>query len=188
MTTYQHAAPAPAKSGGTDLAAWALIAIVVALVCAGAGWALARQDVPGVDEVARTSELAARDGLMRGESIGYSEGARLGRREASAKARATILAERRQAAREGYDAGYAQGRMKAGDPDAFRYSQAGAGAGAYPAAGYEDVLAAGLLGSDVPGYSDSAYDSLGYGLGASTPYLGGTSTGDDHGRYGRYGY
>lgn len=187
MTTYQYAAPAPARSGGTDVAAWALIAIVVALICAGAGWVIARQDTPSVDEVAQHSELAARDGAMRGEAAGYSQGARLGRREAAAQTKARILAERRQAAREGYDAGYAQGRMKAGDPDAFLHSTGGA-SGAYPAAGYEDVLAAGLLGSDAPGFSDSAYDSLGYGAGASTPYLGGTSTGDDYGRFGRYGY
>lgn len=185
MTTYQYAAPAPtsARSGGTDVAAWALVALVVALVCAGAGWAVARQDTPGMDDVARASDLATRTGLMRGESAGYSEGARLGRREASMRARATILAERRQAAREGYDAGYMQGRSKAGDPDAYIGGSSLAG-GAYPSAGYEEVLAAGLFGGDAPGYSSSAYDSLGYGAGATSPYLGAeratTSLGDDY--------
>lgn len=181
MTTYQQIAPAPGRAGNTDVAAWALVALVVAAVCAAAGWALARQDVPGMGDVARSGELAARGGLMRGEAAGYSEGARLGRREASARARATLLAERRQASREGYDAGYMEGRAKAGDPDAFMAG--GMAGGAYPAAGYEDVLAAGLFGADAPGYSDSAYDGLGYGTAAS-PYLGsasrGTSLGDDY--------
>lgn len=189
MTTYQYAAPAPAKSGGTDVAAWALIALVVALVCAGAGWAIARQDVQGMDDIARSSDLAARDGFMRGESAGYPEGAKLGRREASMRASATIQAERRQAAREGYDAGYGDGRARAGDPDAFMHS-GGLGGGAYPTAGYEDVLAAGLFGGDAPGYSSSAYDSYGYGAGSSSPYGGSgaaTSLGDENqGGYGGY--
>lgn len=180
MTPYQHTAPA--RSGGTDVAAWALVALIVALVCAAAGWAVASNAVPGTEDVARSSELAALDGLARGEAAGYSQGARLGRRQASMRTRSTILAERRQATREGYDAGYAEGRAKAGDPNA--YSVSGPVGGAYPSAGYEDVLATGLFGGDVPGYSDSAYDSLGFGAGSSTPYLGSssraTSLGDDY--------
>ena len=185
MTTYQHAAPAPARSGGTDVAAWALVAIVVATICAGAGWAIARQDTPGSSDVARNAELAAREGLIRGEAAGFGEGAKLGRREVALKTKAQMAAERRQAAREGYDTGYSEGRMKAGDPNAF--STAGMGAGTYPTQGYEDILASGLLGSDAPGYSDSAYDTLGFGTGTSTPYLGSTSRetslGDDYAGY-----
>lgn len=173
MSTY-HAAPAPARSGGTDLAAWALVALVVAAVCAAAGWAIASRGVLGEDDMLRGSALAAQDGLLRGEAVGYRQGANQGRREAALRARTRIGAERRQAAREGYAAGYAQGRARAGDPDAYANSMAGAGA--YPAAGYEDVLAAGLFGADAPGYSDSAFDSYGYGTGASTPYLDASST------------
>jgi hypothetical protein len=184
MTTYQYAAPAPAKTGGTDVAAWALVALVVALICAGAGWAIARNDVMGMDDLSRATDLAARDGLARGESAGYGEGARLGRREASMRAKAQIGSERRSAAREGYESGYQEGRAKAGDPDAF-LGMGGLAGGAYPAAGYEDVLASGLFGGDEPGFSTSAYDSLGYGAGGSSPYLGGstaaTSLGDDFG-------
>ena len=172
MTTYQHAAPAPARSGGTDVAAWALVAIVVALICAGAGWAIARNDSPAGGDLDRTAALASRDGFVRGERQGYGEGAKLGRRQVAVRTKAQMAAERRQAAREGYDSGFADGRAKAGDPDAFMYSSAGAGA--YPAAGYEDILAADLFGGDAPGYSDSAYDSLGYGTGIQTPYMGST--------------
>ncbi len=186
MTTYQYAAPAPARSGGTDVAAWALVALVVAVVCAGAGWAIARQDNPGRDDVARNAELAARDGFTRGETAGYGEGARLGRKQVAVRTRAQMAAERRQAATEGYDTGFMEGRAKAGDPNA--YVSSGAGAGVYPAAGYEDLMSADLFGSDVPGFSDSAYDSLGFGTGTSTPYLGttsrGTSLGDDYAGYG----
>jgi hypothetical protein len=182
MTTYQHAAPAPARSGGTDVAAWAIVALVVAVICAGAGWAIARQDNPGEGDLQHSAQLASRDGFVRGEREGYGEGARLGRRQVALRTRTQMAAERRQAAREGYDTGFAEGRAKAGDPDAFMYSSAGAGA--YPSAGYEDILAADLFGGDAPGYSDSAYDSLGYGTGVTSPYLGtsaalGTSLGDD---------
>lgn len=181
MATYQHAAPAPVRSGGTDVAAWALIALVVAVICAGVGWAVARQDTPSRQDIAETSELAAREALVRGEYKGFAAGSRLGRNEAALRAKGSVLAEKRAATREGYNAGYQSGRMKAGDPDAFLGSTAGAGA--YPSAGYEDVLAAGLFGADAPGFSDSAYDSLGYGVGATSPYLGttsrGTSLGDD---------
>jgi hypothetical protein len=184
MSTYQYAAPAPAKTGGTDVAAWALVALVVALICAGAGWAIARNDVMGMDDLSRATDVAARDGLARGESSGYSEGARLGRKEAAMRGKAQISGERRQAAREGYEAGYQEGRAKAGDPDAFMGTTGLAG-GAYPSAGYEDVLSAGLFGGDEPGFSTSAYDSMGYGSGASSPYLGtgtgATSIGDDFG-------
>lgn len=179
MATYPQTAPAPAR---TDVAAWALVAMIVALICAGAGWAIARNDVPGRDDLARTSDLAARDGLLRGQASGFTQGASLGRREAALQARSTMLAARQQAQREGYDAGYSSGRSKAGDPNAYLSSTLGAG-GTYPSMGYEDVLANGLFGSDAPGFSDSAYDSLGFGAGSSTPYLGaasigGTSSGD----------
>jgi hypothetical protein len=183
MTTYTATAPQPVKHG-TDVAAWALVALVVALICAGAGWAIARNDVMGMDDLSRATDIAARDGLTRGEASGYSDGAKLGRREASFKAKAQITGARQQASREGYDAGYQEGRAKAGDPDAY-LGMGGLSTGAYPAAGYEDVLAAGLFGGDEPGYSTSAYDSLGYGAGASSPYLNSyssaTSLGDDLG-------
>lgn len=169
MTTHQYQQSAPATRGGTDLAAWALIALVVALVCGGAGWALARS-ASGDMDLERATELAARDGLMRGEASGMAQGARQGRRDAALRARSAVASERRQAAREGYEAGYAEGRSRAGDPDAF--VGAGPSSGAYPPAGYEDVLASGMLGADEPGYSDSAYGSFGYGTGSSSPYLG----------------
>lgn len=183
MASFQQTQFAPTRSGGIDTAAWALIALIVALACGAAGWAIASQAGTSMDDVAQNSELAARDGLMRGEAAGISEGSRLGRREAAARTRARMLSERRAAAREGYDAGYMSGRQKAGDPDAYLAGTAGASAGgAYPAAGYEDILAADLFGSDVPGYSDSAYDSVGFGAGAGQPYLGaGNGTGDSYG-------
>lgn len=173
MSTY-HAAPAPARSGGTDLAAWALVAIVVAAVCAVAGWAVASQGVVGEDDLTRSTALAAQEGLLRGEAVGYRQGSGQGRREATLRTRTRMDAERRQAAREGYEAGYAEGRAKAGDP--FAHAGSTVGTGAYPSAGYEDILAAGLFGADAPGYSDSAYDSYGYGTGVTTPYLDSSST------------
>lgn len=181
MATYQpYAQQTPRRSA--DLAAWALVAIVVAILCAAAGWAIARQTVLGDDDVARVSELAARNGVVNGERSGYADGAKLGRKEAALRARTQIDAARREAARTGYDAGFAAGRARAGDPDAYTYSTAGAGATAGSA--FDDAAAADLLASDVPGFSDSAFDSLGYGSGATQPYLGaasrGTGLGDDY--------
>lgn len=173
MSTY-HAAPASARPGGIDLAAWALVALIVAAVCAAAGWAIGSQGVLGHEDVTRGTALAAQEGLLRGEAVGYRQGATQGRREATLRTRTRIDAERRQAAREGYDAGYVQGRARAGDPDAYAGSTTGTGA--YPAAGYEDILAADLFGGDAPGYSDSAYDSYGYGTGVTTPYLDASSS------------
>jgi hypothetical protein len=175
MATYQQAAPAPAR---TDVAAWALVAVIVAIICAGAGWAIARNDVPGRDDLARTSDLAARDGLMRGQATGYAQGAKLGRREAALQSRSAMLAAKAEAQREGYANGYANGRSKAGDPDAYLNTGLGMGAGfAGSSAEDEALLATGVYGGDVPGFSDSAYDSLGYGSDTSTPYLGAASAG-----------
>jgi hypothetical protein len=183
MSTHQYAAPASARSSDTDVAAWALVAVIVALICALAGWAIASNDVLGQDEVARSATLAARDGLMRGQSVGFTQGSNQGRRETTLTTRTRINAERQQAAREGYEAGYQTGRAKAGDPDAFLGSTTSTGA--FPSAGYEDVLAAGLFGADAPGFSSSAYDAQGFGSGATMPYLGAgstlaTSPGDDY--------
>lgn len=172
MNASQYAPSSSAAKGGTDVAAWALVALVVAAVCATAGWAIASRDVLDRDDLARNTALAAQDGLLRGEAEGYRQGARQGRREATLRTRTQMNAERRQAARDGYQAGYDEGRAKAGDPFAFAGSTAGLSTGAFPSAGYEDILAAGLFGADAPGYSDSAYEAYGFGAGASTPYLG----------------
>lgn len=180
MSTHQYAAPATARSGDVDVAAWALIAVIVAMICGVAGWAIASNDVFSDDDVARRSTLAAQDGLMRGQAVGFAQGAKQGRREAALTTRTRIAAERQQAAREGYEAGYQTGRARAGDPDAFLGSTTGTGA--YPSAGYEDVLAAGLFGADAPGFSSSAYDGSGFGAGATAPYFGAgraTSLGDE---------
>jgi hypothetical protein len=182
MSTYQTAAPA---KQGPDLAAWALVALVVAVVCGIAGWAIASSDVLSRDDLARNASLASQDGLVRGQAVGYRQGAAQGRRVATLRTTAQIQSARAQAQREGFEAGYQDGRAKAGDPNAYLASSAGApAAGTYPAAGYEDILAAGLFGEDAPGYSDSAYGAYGFGAGATTPYLGATtplytSLGDD---------
>ena len=182
MSAYQMTAPAP-RSDNTDAAAWALVAVVVALVCAGAGWAIARQDAPSQADVATEVELAGRESAQRGQRFGYQDGARLGRREAQLTGRTQVLAARRQGTTEGYAEGYREGRSQAGDPDAFMTGGLG-GAASNPLPGYEDVLRSGLFGGgDEPGYSSSAYDAYGYGSTATTPYVGSaasTSAGDDY--------
>jgi hypothetical protein len=177
MATYQQTAP---RSGNTDVAAWALVAVIVALICATAGWAIARQGTPGRGDLVREADLAARTGLQNGSAAGYRQGAAAGRREAALRARTQVQAAKSQASNEGYSAGYEAGRSRAGDPFAFSSSTGVPGSsGSYPADGFEDILASGLFGDDVS--TTSAYDASGFGSSASTPYLGSTSTGDDAG-------
>lgn len=173
MTTYAYSQPQPAQhSGGTDLTAWALVALVVALICGGAGWAIARNDTPSSSEVARTSELAAREAATRGETIGYRNGAATGRSENSLRTKLYVAQAQAAAQREGFSAGFGDGRTRAqARANGFdSYGLSGLGStGAYPAADYNDVLASGAF-DDVPGYADSTYSGSGYGTSATTPY------------------
>ncbi|MCW2956623.1 MAG: hypothetical protein JWO69_1492 [Thermoleophilia bacterium] len=170
-----YAQPAPAKQGGTDVAAWALVAVIVALVCAVAGWAIARQDAPGRDDLQRNSWLAAQNGQAQGEQEGYRVGARAGRTEAALRAKQQSATARRTASTEGYQAGYQEGRSRAvaranGDP---YFSSGNGSASTLP--GYEEILA--RLGTDAPGYSDSAYASSGFGSSGTAPFAGSTGFG-----------
>lgn len=171
MYAYQQPAATAQRSGGLDVTAWALVALVVALVCAAAGWAIASQDVLSRDDLASEAQLAAREGAARGMTDGYSQGAKGGRSEAALRARLDLQQTKRSAAQEGYQAGLNDGRARAaaraGDPDAmFGLTTA---SGAYPSMDYSDVLASGLFG-DEPGFSTSAYGEFGYGTGSSVPY------------------
>ena len=188
MTTYTYSQqPAQQRGGGTDVAGWALVAVVVAIVCAGAGWAIARNSTPGRDDVARTSELAAREASARGEYAGYRSGAAAGRRETALQTKLAVAQGRASAQREGFNAGFGDGRQRAQNRAyGFDGGYAGLGAGgAFPSAGYEDILASGLFGADAPGFSDSAYSGLNYGSSATTGYpasgMTGTGIGDDYG-------
>lgn len=191
MTTYTYSQPqqAPAQQSGPDVAAWALVALVVALICAAAGWAIARNDAPSRNEVARTAELAAREASVQGEQIGYRNGAATGRAENALRTKYAVAQAKQQGTADGYGAGYTEGRSRA-QARQYGLSSYGLGgslgaAGAYPSAGYEDILASGAF-NDVPGYASSAFDSAGYGT-TSTPYAAsglssyGTGYGDDYG-------
>ncbi|MCW2961525.1 MAG: hypothetical protein JWM25_1612 [Thermoleophilia bacterium] len=182
MATYAQSAPSN-RSGGTDVAAWALIALVVAMICAAAGWAIARQDNPGRDDLQRNAMLASQEGSLQGQADGYKVGAVAGRKEAALRNKQQADSARAAATRDGYDAGVLEGRNRAmaranGEP---YFSSGAAAGGTLP--GYEDILA--RLGGDVPGYSDSAYSSSGFGTTATTPYAANGSFGasmyDDYG-------
>lgn len=174
MYAYQQPAPAAvgSRTGGLDVTAWALVALVVAVVCGAAGWAIASQDVLGRDDLANETQLAAREGAARGMTDGYSQGAKSGRAEAGLRARLDLQQTKRSAAQEGYQAGFGDGRSRAaaraGDPDAM-FGMSSTTSGAYPSMDYSDVLASGLFG-DEPGYSTSAFGEFGYGTGSSVPY------------------
>lgn len=175
MSTFQQTGPR-AHRAPTDLTAWAVVALVVAVACAVLGWAIARQSTPSRDDLDRSAQMAARAGAINGERTGYSTGAAAGRRDAGLRTKLQVAQARQAASREGYDAGFGAGRARAaaraGDPDAGFYGPTTPTDAAYPSAGYEDLLASGWGGTpiaDEPGYSTSAYAGYGYGSGALLP-------------------
>lgn len=169
MYAYQQAAPAPQNKNGVDVAAWALVALIVALLCGAVGWFVASNDVLGRGDMQEQAELAAREGAARGVRAGYSQGAKQGRQQAGLQAQLSIAQGKRTAADEGYSAGYSTGRSRA---EARRngYSTGMMSSyDAYPAQDYSDVLSSSLL-NDEPGYSTSAFDEFGYGTSAGSAY------------------
>jgi type II secretory pathway pseudopilin PulG len=190
MTSYTYPQQAPQQKAGTDVAAWALVALVVAVICAAAGWAIARNGSPSRTDVARTSELAAREAAARGATVGYRSGAAAGRRETLLRTQLLKQQAASAATAEGYSTGFTDGRSRA---QARAYGLDGLGLGGVPASSYPsvdstDLLASGAFGGgDLLGADSSAYSSLGYGSGVSAPYvsssgvLGATSAGDSYG-------
>jgi hypothetical protein len=168
MATYQQQSMTPAK-GGTDIAAWGIIAIIVAVICAAAGWAFARQQAPSRNDLVRAEILSSRSGAVNGERSGYNDGFANGRSIAKAKAAAQVQLAKRSAQAEGWTAGYAAGQARAearaNGGDALMLGSMGAMTSPYTSA---DILSSGLF-DDAPGYSDSAYSTYGYGSTALTP-------------------
>lgn len=157
-------------AAGSDAATWLLIAIVVAMIAAGAGWLVARQSSPSWNDLEAYSALAQRDGMLAGQQRGYASGARIGRREASLERRLQTLRERPAAYTRGWRAGVDQGRTMA---------RARAGYGVSPTLGGDDYASSALAddlgdyplsydsdpGSWAYGAPGSRLGSLGYGSG-----------------------
>ncbi|MCW2949087.1 MAG: hypothetical protein JWN41_100 [Thermoleophilia bacterium] len=187
-TTYAQQTPQQ-QSGSTDVAAWALVAVVVAAVCAGAGWAIARNASPSHTDVAQTADLAAREAAARGATAGYRSGAASGRAETALRTKLLKQQAADAAQYQGYANGFTDGRSRARARSYGIDGYAGGPVSTYSSLDATDMLASGGLGSDVSGYSDSAFSAYGAGASVSStsPYsavpsmLGGTSSGDSYG-------
>jgi hypothetical protein len=174
MYAYPQTAPAVQQPGrsnnGIDVASWALVALIVAILCAVVGWFIASHGVLGRGDVQTQAQLAAREGAARGVQDGYGQGAAQGRRQAALRAQLNLAQTKRSAAQDGYSAGFNAGRERA----AARAGESMFGAGmstygAYPPQDSTDLMASGLF-DDEPGFASSAYDEFGYGTSTGSAY------------------
>ncbi len=102
-----------AAQRSTDPAVWVLIAVIVAMVAGGLGWAVASQSRTSWSDVEQASALARERGQLRGQDRGFAEGTRAGRREAKLAARASSTRVEQTAYADGWRAGVADGRAQA---------------------------------------------------------------------------
>lgn len=170
MYAYQQYAPTQqTRRSGIDAASWALIALVVALICAGAGWAIASKRVMSQGELQDQSILASREGAARGMQDGYRDGAKVGRREEGLRARLDLQRSKRGAVQDGFNTGFNDGRARTEARSSGFDALAMSSLGSYPSMGYSDALSSGLF-DDEPGYSTSSYSSYGYGANVGSTY------------------
>ena len=170
MYAYPQTAAAPSRSNGMDVTAWALVALIVAIICAGVGWFAASQDVLGNGDVQTQAELASREAAAAGVQSGYKAGAAQGRREAGLQAQLKLAQTKRSAAQEGFTNGFSDGRQRAAARSNGINSTFGMTSyDSYSLDTYTDPYATGLF-DDAPGYSSSAYDEFGYGLSGGSVY------------------
>lgn len=180
-----HAAPGaatgPAHTSAADPAAWIAIALIAVVVAGAAGWAFGRLGGRDAGDMERTTAAAGRFGQLRGEAVGFRDGARLGRRESVVASKAQTARSSRERYAEGYGVGVTDGRqraaIKAGELDGG-IAAPSTGGGTYPVEGYEDVL-----GDDAPGFSDSGWnlgsDTSGSLASTSLPASAATEFGDE---------
>lgn len=144
------------RTSSSESTTWLVIALVAALLAAGAGWALARTGSPSWDELARSEAVVREQAAQRGYQRGVRQGARQGGREAGLRSRYEVLAARRGA----YDSGYSAGRDRAQLESDLGSAGAGLGAGLSLDGGYpesvDDLLASSSLGAD-DGLGASSY-------------------------------
>ncbi|MCW2927395.1 MAG: hypothetical protein JWM86_1363 [Thermoleophilia bacterium] len=156
VPTYAAApmqAPAPVivqggndNSGGSK-AGIALIAIVLAIVGAAAGFAIGKGSGPSWNELRRFEALSGREGEIRGRDAGWNQGRKQGRTEMEFLAQYEKLRTQATAFSQGYGQGRNIGQQMGKDATRYRYGAGGYGYGR----GY---------GS---GYRRSGYGGYGYG-------------------------
>lgn len=113
VQTGTTVAPHAGASRGVDPAVWGLVALIVALVAGGLGWAVAHSQHASWSDATQASALARQEGQLRGQERGYSEGAAVGRKEARLQAQLSAARSERTSYMDGYRAGVEQGRVTA---------------------------------------------------------------------------
>jgi hypothetical protein len=166
----------PNTNSSDERITWALVALIVVLLAAGAGWAIASSTETTWGDLDSTARLAEREGAVEGRQGGFARGAKLGRKEARMNGKMQVLQNRQQAFSKGWADGFRQGRERAlarrNSDSMFTFGMAG-----YPDAGYEDVsLSADSLLGDVstPSMASTSLDST-YGTSGLADYYGGSS-------------
>lgn len=141
------------QRSSTDTTTWALVAVVVAVIFAAGGWAIARIGQPSQNDLEFVQGVAYQHARARGRENGYRKGVRQGRRESSLQTKLQM----QHAGTKAYDKGYQRGMQT--DPSA-RDGYGSYGADANPYAGdatrYSSPLSYGdpaPLASDTPVYS-----------------------------------
>jgi hypothetical protein len=139
-TTHSHAltvptyaaapmqAPAPVviQSGGGDSgskAGIALVAILVAVIAAAAGFAIAKGTGITKDEFVRYQALAGREGEVRGRDAGWNQGRKQGRTEMEFLAQYEKLRTQATAFSQGYRQGRSTGQQMGADRYRYRYNR-----------------------------------------------------------------
>jgi hypothetical protein len=109
MAAYSHSV-APAPRAGTDVATWALVALVVALIAGAGGWAIGHVATPTRSEAQIASQTAYQTAHQRGLELGRKTGARYGRKEAKLKRQQMVAKQGQVAYTKGYQSGVKAGK------------------------------------------------------------------------------
>ncbi|MCW2923884.1 MAG: hypothetical protein JWM98_1288 [Thermoleophilia bacterium] len=144
VPTYAAApmqAPAPVivqsghdgNSGGSK-AGFALIAILLAVAAAVAGFAAARGSAPSWGELRRYEALSSREGEVRGRDAGWNQGRKQGQTEMKFLAQYEKLRTQATAFGQGYTQGRTIGQSMGADR--YRYRNTGYGYGSGYGSGY----------------------------------------------------
>jgi hypothetical protein len=125
--------PVVVHSGGGDSGASkagiALLAIVLAVVGAAAGFAIGKANGPSWNELRRFEALAGREGEIRGRDAGWNQGRKQGRTEMEFLAQYEKLRTQATAFSQGYTQGRSIGQQMGRDQFQYRYNRGGYGYG-----------------------------------------------------------
>lgn len=120
----QAPAPVVVQSGGGDNGSKAgivLVAVVLAIIGAAAGFAIAKAQAPSWNELRRFEALAGREGEVRGRDAGWNQGRKQGRTEMEFLAQYEKLRTQATAFSQGYRQGRSIGQTMGRDANRYRY-------------------------------------------------------------------